>query len=273
MKSNQGEFQQFVLAFLVLFLHDIPVFGASHEILCNRTCGSRTVKYPFGFSGACPYILDSDCSEYGDIYLKGFQVQNFTRSSIIIQPWQSKNNNKSNCYEDVQILSHFKKHFGLTSGNVLLLADNCTNYDCNINTRDLRRLGSKYRDGRENCSTNVSGLITCLSITDGHWLSWKYLEGSACKYILSSLISQKGAYNGSINFEVDKVEMGWWVNGTCRRNSCSVNAKCSQFQNPNNYNETVHRCHCNQGFEGDGYPEGFGCQIGTENAMVFWICF
>jgi hypothetical protein len=73
MKSNQGEFQPFVLSFLILFLHRITMFGDA-EIPCNQTCGSRTMEYPFGFSGRCPYMLDRDCSgsECGNVYLKGF---------------------------------------------------------------------------------------------------------------------------------------------------------------------------------------------------------
>jgi hypothetical protein len=265
MKSNQGEFQPFVLSFLMLFLHRITMFGDA-EIPCNRTCGSRTVEYPFGFSGGCPYMLDRDCSgsECGNVYLKGFQVLDFTNSSIIIQPWR-RENNKLKCYDqDVDILSIFKPQFGLTNRNVLLLSGNSTEYDINFNITDLRRIGSKYYDGRENCSTNVSAPITCLTSNTSEWFPWKSLETSTCKYFLNSFISHGDAYNGSFSFDVDKVELGWWVNGTCLRNSCSAHAECSQFQNPNNNNETVHRCYCNQGFEGDGVSEGLGCHKGKE---------
>lgn len=254
MKQNQGEFQQSFLACLVLFLHRITVFGDA-EIPCNRTCGSRTVNYPFGFSSTCPYMLDSDCSESGDIYLRGFLVKGFTDSSIMIQPWQSQNK-KPKCYENTDILTIFKPQFGLTHRNILLL-DNCTNSDCKFDIADFRNVGSKYYDGRENCST--VGLDSCLSNTDGRWLAWKSLEASKCRYIVSSFIYLTTTYNGSITFDVDKLELAWWVNGTCLPSSCSAHATCSKFQNPNN-NETVHRCNCNPGFEGDGFLQGLGCQ-------------
>ena len=232
------------------------------EIPCNRTCGSRTVEYPFGFIGGCPYMLYRDCSgsESGNVYLKGFQVLAFTNSSIIIQPWR-RENNKLKCYDqDVDILSIFKPQFGLTNQNVLLLSGNSTKYDINFNITDLRRIGSKYYDGRENCSTNVSAPITCLTLNTYEWFPWKSLETSACKYFLSSLVS----YNGLLNVDVNKVELGWWVNGTCHPNSCSAHANCSQFRNPNKDNEMVHICYCNQGFEGDGFSEGLGCHKGKE---------
>lgn len=254
MKQNQGEFQQIFLACLVLFLHRITVFGNA-EIPCNRTCGSKTVNYPFGFSGTCPYMLDSHCSERGDIYLKEFRVLDFTDSSIIIQPWQSENK-KPKCYEDTDILSIFRAQFGLTRRNILLL-DNCTNSDCKFDIEDFRNVGSQYYDGRENCST--LGLDSCLSNTNGSWLAWDTLESSKCTSFVSSFIYLTTTYNGSIAFDVDKLELAWWVNGPCLPSSCSAHANCSQFQNPNN-NETVHRCNCNPGFEGDGFLQGSGCQ-------------
>lgn len=238
MKENQGEFQQLFLACLVLLLHRIAVFGDA-EIPCNRTCGSRTVKYPFGFSGTCPYILDSNCSESGAIYLKGFQVLDFTNSSIIIRPWQS-GNNKPKCYEDADILSVFRPQFGLTNRNILLL-ENCTNPDCKFDIADFRHVGSNYYDGRENC-TNI-GLNNCLSNTDGSWLAWKSLDASTCRHFVSSFLYLTTTFNGSITLDVDKLELAWWVNGTCLPSSCSAHAKCSQFQNPNNNNETVNRCY------------------------------
>jgi len=264
MKTNQGEFRPFLfetsesksrripailLAFPVLFLHRIALFTVA-EIPCNRTCGSTTVKYPFGFSGACPYILDSDCSESGDVHLNGFKVLNFTNSSIIVRPWQTKHN-KSSCYGDTGIPSFFKQQFGLTSRNVLLL-DNCTKSECKFNI-------TRYYDGRKNCSAK-SGLITCVSNTDGPWLSWNYLEASACKHFISSFISETAAIDtGSIRFDLDKLELGWWVNGACRPNSCSPHANCSNFRNPNN-TEWGHICNCKEGFEGDGFSKGVGCK-------------
>ena len=111
---------------------------------------------------------------------------------------------------------------------------------------------------------NVSTPITCLTSNTSEWFPWKSLETSTCKYFLNNFISHGDAYNGSFSFDVDKVELGWWVNGTCLRNSCSAHVECSQFQNPNNNNEMVHRCYCNQGFEGDGVSEGLGCHKGKE---------
>ena len=255
MRSNQGEFLQFILAFLVLFLHRIPVFGTALEIdHCDRTCGSTTVQYPFGFSSACPYMLDRNCSKNEDVYLKGFQVLDFTTTSIIIQSRQLQSlNNKSICSKVEDIFTKFNPQFSLTSRNLLLFSGNCSNVDFHFNVTDLDlnitelRNGPKHFDGIENCSKNISGSITSLMPPNNNteWFTIrKSLETSTCKYFLSILLSHNATYNRTTSLDADQLELSWWVNGPCIPDSCSANAYCSDFKNPNNNNEMVHRCYC-----------------------------
>ncbi|KAH9330865.1 hypothetical protein KI387_002973, partial [Taxus chinensis] len=226
---------------------------------CNRTCGSRTVKYPFGFSVECPYRLDTHCSPSGEVYLKGYKVTDITNETVIIDPW-SHHENSSNlvCFQELGILSVFTSQFALTSRNVFLLGPNCTQSDCSFNISNVLEMG----DRRENCSKALDRRrFACITVVGSQWLPWKMLEESTCRDMLSSTMYE-GQQNGSISFKVNNVDLAWWLNGTCR---CSANAICSEFLNPNS-NETVHRCSCAAGFSGDGFLEGSRCIKDVDSA-------
>ncbi|GLJ17748.1 hypothetical protein SUGI_0309810 [Cryptomeria japonica] len=240
------------------FLGLVPILLSvlsTAQSLCNRTCGSRTVRYPFGFNGDCPYTLDKDCSPNGEVYLKGYEVVDITNSSVMVDPW-SKNRNSSNvtCTKELNdISSDFRQQFALTDRNFLILGPNCTQSDCNFNLTNLLDLGNRRNSCREADMKN----FTCMSnMGFKGWLPWEMLQGSTCKTMLSSIIYEGDKnFSVSISIRVNNIELGWWVDGNC---SCSANATCQRFLNPNN-NQTVHRCSCIPSFQGDGFLEGTGC--------------
>eukprot|EP01018_Ginkgo_biloba_P026568 Gb_02535 [translate_table: standard] len=263
MKIGKGELVYYVLlAYLAIYLHKIIAFSNA-QILCNRTCGSTTVRYPFGFSGDCPYILDNRCSENGDVFIKGYKVFNFTSTSIIVAITNEATTDQ--CDQKPDILSVFKEKFGLSSRNVLLLK-NCTNLalDCKFNISSSVDVFSKGNSGgRGNCRGADVTNFSCLSKNESGWLPWARLEDSKCKSMLSNLICWTSPdQKGSIIVDFDKVELGWWVDGPCLNNSCSAHAICTEFQNPNT-RLRVHTCQCRKDFEGDGFAQGFGCTKGS----------
>lgn len=117
------------------------------------------------------------------------------------------------------MLSIFKPQFSLTNQNTLPF-ENFKKLDCKFNISYFRDIGSKYFDGRKNYS--IMGLNNCLSNVSGNWFPWDYLEASTCRYFVTMFIYMMNTFNGSVTFDVDKLDLGWWVNGTCLRNSCSI---------------------------------------------------
>uniref|UniRef100_A0A0D6QYW1 Protein kinase domain-containing protein n=1 Tax=Araucaria cunninghamii TaxID=56994 RepID=A0A0D6QYW1_ARACU len=256
-----SQMQQFLFGFLLIFVRKISYVLSNAEAPCNRTCGSTTVKYPFGFSASCPYRLDTDCSGSGDLHLKGFKVLDFTDESVIIDPW-NRNHSPTQCYQQLDILSDFKQQFALTGRNVFLLGENCTEPVCTLDVSTLIDVVYKDGSGRKNCTpVDSSRNHTCISMIGQKWVPWKNLEDSNCKDMMSSMIYE-GKQNSSISFKVNEIDLAWWMNGTCQTNSCSANANCTKFRNPNT-NKMAHRCKCLEGFVGDGFLQGSGCQKGS----------
>ena len=87
---------------------------------------------------------------------------------------------------------------------------------------------------------------------------------SGCKYLFSSFAVEQRKDDPDISLQFQLLELGWWLEGPCQ---CSPNATCT--------NVTVaagkfgFRCHCPQGYQGDGFLNGTGCRRLGESTIVF----
>ncbi|KAG5530530.1 hypothetical protein RHGRI_025470 [Rhododendron griersonianum] len=67
--------------------------------------------------------------------------------------------------------------------------------------------------------------------------------------------------NSKVSLQFQAAELGWWLGGGC---DCSAKAECT--------NVTVlgggsgYRCQCREGFVGDGFAGGGGCQKGESKS-------
>ncbi|KAI3713076.1 hypothetical protein L1987_71647 [Smallanthus sonchifolius] len=93
------------------------------------------------------------------------------------------------------------------------------------------------------------------------FINLKKLEAAGCRILLSSVTADvNGSSSPSVLPVLDyqKLELGWWVRGEC---GCDKNAAC---RNVSFENQTLgYRCHCNNGYAGDGFIAGDACRRGT----------
>ncbi|OIV94754.1 hypothetical protein TanjilG_12967 [Lupinus angustifolius] len=208
---------------------------------CEHHCGKQTLQYPIGFSKGCGVQLN--CTN-NQIHLGDFLIQNVTSSSIFI-------NLPSKCNRSMQsIVPLFSDNFAPTWDNSFLVQDCSTPLGgCVIPTSSF--LGNQTEV--ENCDSK-SGNISCFTRSEKQHeeldvVSYEELNQSKCKFLFSSV-----AIGQRIEFQV--VELRWWLYGSCGQ--CSPNATCATV----NLQEGMFgfRCHCYDGFIGDGFTDGTGCK-------------
>ncbi|KAF3778320.1 Wall-associated receptor kinase-like 14 [Nymphaea thermarum] len=234
MKPIRLETIVLIIVFDALLLPSIAVQN------CNRRCGSRNVPYPFGFSGQCPVKLL--CQE-DHITFHGLPVLNFTADSVILEF-------PMNCSRPFQ---HWRDFFGpsyaLTSQNGLLLS-NCSSLVSNC------VLSGPLITERLGIGCPLVN-VTCFSDDSGGFVNKSLVSGLKCDRLLSSLtLDDQSMPVKSLDFQT--VEVGWWLeNINC--SACSPDSNCSRIKSP----ATGQRgfiCKCNEGFVGDGFVDGDGCQ-------------
>lgn len=208
---------------------------------CNRTCGSRTVPYPFGFDHGCQNRLT--CLSDGNITLEGYPVANITANGVLIRYGLQ-------CKPRNQALDVFRRKYALTSQNILVV-NNCSAEDSNCAFFNVTKIEDKYPAAKGCNSSN----FRCLT-TNEHFIPWKSMNNSGCSEVLSGIFVDS-TVNLELKLDFGKVELGWWIEGNCL-NKCSTNANCTQFVSPNTGNP-AHICSCNDGFVGDGFLQGDGC--------------
>lgn len=233
---------------LLIFICILYLANAADH--CARTCGSgkstKHVPYPFGFSPGCPIRLT--CAD-ATAKIGEFKVQNVTADSILV-------NLPPKCHRKITSLYPlFGPNYGMTWQNSLLL-QNCTPSQ---NGFVIPTSLVEQRFNLKSCGVS-SDNITCYSwaYNDNHrtsFMSFNDLSRLRCKFMFSSLAFNSGG-NSAGSLEFQRLELGWWVNGSC---NCSKNADCHHnftFADGN----SGHRCRCKEGFEGDGFEAGNGCR-------------
>nr|TKR84362.1 hypothetical protein D5086_0000258560 [Populus alba] len=245
---------------LLLFITIIAIFIATISPTtkaqtsgsnCASSCGfgksARVVPYPFGFSDGCPILLNCESTE-GEIKIGEFQVQNITPNGILV-------NLPADCNRSIETISSlFGPNYGPSSKNSLLL-QNCSNpsNSCVISTSSFQgELHSK------NCEAAKNDSLSCYSLPYSgiDTLSYEGVNSTQCRSVFSSLAL--GSDSPVVSFQLERIELEWWIEGHCRDNFCSKNGNCSQVKLQNG--SVGFRCHCHDGFAGDGFNTGNGCR-------------
>lgn len=244
-----------IAVFVIVASFVIPTPGARAQnstSLCKRTCGTgesaKRVDYPFGFSSGCE--IELNCTPVNaterEIEIGGFRVLNVTRSSILVSL-------PAACDRSVgSVRPLFASSYAPTWANGFLL-QNCSTppsgSDCVIPTSFVK--------GAEHCG-NRSDNISCFSPENREFdvMGYKEVGGKGCKFLFSA-VSAVGSDGNSLEFQV--IELGWWMRGSCGEGEkCAANANCTDVRPPSGVNGS--RCECKEGFEGDGFAAGGGCQ-------------
>lgn len=234
---------------------------------CKSSCGTgksaNVVPYPFGFSNGCPIILK--CNQtVGDVRIGEFQVQNITPNGILI-------NIPAECDRSIKTIRPlFGQNFRPSSNNSFLLQNCNSSYksssSCDISTSSLRRdlnltnCGDKNHD--LNCYSPVPG--------DSDTFDYQSMISTQCKSVFSSLVF--GWESSVVSFQIERVKLEWWLSGHCadRHNRCSNNATCTQVKL---WDQSFgFRCHCTDGFAGDGFVDGNGCRRG-KSTWRYIFCY
>ncbi|KAK9061842.1 hypothetical protein SSX86_019026 [Deinandra increscens subsp. villosa] len=224
---------------------------------CTRVCtGSNpeiTVRYPFGFSDGCKIRLN--CSKTGEFRIREHQVLNLTRDHILLKLTA----NCSRLFTETNLLR--TRNYALTRRNGLILSQcNETFNNCVVSTS---LIATQFK--LPSCkSTNRS--LTCYydeNPNSMEFMDLKRLEMAGCKVLYSSITVDLRRNNLSMG--VQSLELGWWIEGDCH---CHKNAVCKNVSIDNE--RMGYRCHCGEGFDGDGFADGDGCRrVSSCNASKY----
>ncbi|KAM7250198.1 hypothetical protein ACFE04_022081 [Oxalis oulophora] len=216
---------------------------------CIRSCGSKTVSYPFGFSSDCPIQLK--CNETDNLMtINGvFSVKNITESSIYVDI-------PAECNRTVKSVEElFNVNYAPTWQNSFLLRG------CKVASNDCV-IPVAYVTGRSNSTTcGNNQTVNCFAHNSSSsgvdvMMSYDSLSRTGCEYLYSSF-----AVDSEFSLQFQRLELSWWMNGTVDGN-CDKNAN-STIVNLGNGTEG-YRCWCREGFKGDGFVHGSGCRRGIE---------
>ncbi|KAK7858721.1 wall-associated receptor kinase-like 14 [Quercus suber] len=246
-------FRIIVSIFIIVF--PIPTRAQSKDA-CNSSYGSegKTVQYPFGFSGSCPILLNfTPKNNVSEIHLEQFPVSSITAKSIFL-------NLSAECGRPIKTIEPLFNHpnYLPTIQNSLLL-QNCTpttttlNSSCVLSTSLFRaQFKPKKCDSR---SDNISCFSKQQSRETTPFLRSVDVEATHCTFLFSSMLVNSSA----LSLQFQTLELAWWLRGSCGINEtnpmCSMNSICKNVTGANGF-----RCSCEDGFRGDGYLHGQGCQ-------------
>ena len=225
----------------------------------NDSCGTgksaKRVHYPFGFSSDSPIRLN--CSKEGEIEIQNFKVQNVTTDSIVI-------NLPAQCHREIQKIEPlFGKNYALSSKNSLLF-QNCSSSSsgCVIPTSVFNG-----QNKLNNCN-GKSDNISCFPLdSESEFMSFANVTRTGCKFLLLSM-AVDWRNNSAVSLELGTAQLGWWLDHPCH---CAPNAKHTNLTVPGGFGC---RCSCKEGFDGDGFKDGDGCQEGKPlSPEVFFFCF
>ncbi|WCJ35325.1 Wall-associated receptor kinase-like 14 [Euphorbia peplus] len=229
---------------LFLFISSLTIFILLPLITSNsnsnHTCGNQHLSYPFGFSSGFPIKLTCNSSE--SLFLDGHNQILYVNDNTIRISLQPQ------CSRSIEtFLKLFTKHFAPSSTNAILL------YNCSSDVSPCSIPEINVQLKSPDCANNKN--ISCIfddTTRDGLFYPNKS-QINQCKYLLSS-ISSKYLNDSGVSLDLSVMDLVWWIPGSC---SCSEHADCSKVDTPDG---AGHRCKCRDGFVGDGFPGGTGCQ-------------
>lgn len=239
---------------LLLFFVILVITSSSSpaDANCNRVCKGSSreipVRYPFGFSDGCKIRLH--CADTGIFRIGKYQVLDLTTDHILIKL-------PAKCdrpFEDIRLLR--TNNYALTWRNGLLLG-NCSMMlnDCVVSTSII--------EGHFNLPSceSTNGSLNCYSDDTRdpvEFMNLIRLEMAGCRVLYSSItvdLNRNSTQNSSVSMGFQSMELGWWVEGDCH---------CHQKANCNNVSiddaRVGYRCHCIEGYDGDGFIDGDGCR-------------
>lgn len=265
-------FRIIVSIFIIVF--PIPTRAQSKDA-CNSSCGGGgknvTVQYPFGFSGSCPIQLN--CTSNSEIQLKGLslQVAHITSQSIFL-------NLSNDCRRPIESIEPLfsKSNYRPTVQNSLLLK-NCTKTQQNncVLSTSLFPFDSKTCDSNSKSGDNVSCFSQQSVVgnkTQQKFLDLEAVHNTTCNSVFSSIFVESNGNGSALSLQFHTLELQWWLNGSCSSNTSSICSKDSNCTDVKSDNGTIlgFRCSCKNGFRGDGYNGGEGCQKSESTPLQFF---
>lgn len=219
---------------------------------CQQSCGStKHLPFPFGFSSACEIQLK--CIN-DTVFIGEFPVQKITSDKILV-------NIPAKCGRPMKTLQQFfNLNYAPTRDNGILL-QNCTTpvTGCLIPST-LVQTNLEFLD----CGSSIKkDKISCYSEQNNEtaFIDYVNVTRTKCEYLISAVSTQTFSNSSAVSLEVQVVQLGWWLQGTC---SCSSSATCTNITSPIN-GQPGYRCSCNDGFHGDGFSAGVGCRKGMSS--------
>lgn len=242
-----------IILFTAIFILCSTATTSKNNNNCHRRCGDQTVKFPFGFSDDCEVKLNCTNKK---VKIGELTVQEVNSDSIFI--YLPAKCNRSTSF----ITPLFSKNFAPTWNNSFLV-QNCNSKlgGCVIPTSLF--FGTKI-DVEAGCddSRRRNDNITCFTQLQRRRVREDVLtledwNRIGCKFLFSAIAVVDRERVQDVPIQLEVVELGWWLQGSPR---------CSQDAN----RTVVHlagekqgfRCRCHEGFVGDGFSNGSGCQRG-----------
>ncbi|KAG6502405.1 hypothetical protein ZIOFF_042297 [Zingiber officinale] len=208
---------------------------------CNRSCGSYTAPYPFGFSGGCSIALNCSNPARSTYYVGDFAVRNLTQDAIVVDVQPS-------CNRSVHTASiFFRQNFALSNRTGVLLR-NCTRRHSGGNCSAESVLVD------DQCGTNYENTTCFLNAT-----AMKDLDSSGCEVFYTSGVAYKESV---LSVDLNTAELEWWLPQPCY---CDAN---SELVWVNGTSQSGCRCKCRSGFHGDGFVNGTGCRRGSSDGLI-----
>lgn len=243
-----------IIIALIITIFVVSSTEANNSTRCDRYCGTTTenrvrVQYPFGFTEGCGIRLN--CTDNKNIQIGDFIVQNVTSDNILL-------NLPANCGRPIhEIKQLISSNYAPTSRNNFLL-QNCSTplKGCLIQEKLL-----EDRFQVRGCESRTGNISCYLEEDRGRkFMSYENLNRTSCTVLFTSVameLDNDRRTNSSVALEFQALELGWLLEGSCK---CVANANCTPVSLDGRATATGFRCHCNQGFEGDGFIEGDGCR-------------
>ena len=250
--SMRKDLQRTILALICT----VTLVSAIKNDSCGTGKSAKRVHYPFGFSSDSPIKLN--CSKEGEIEIQNFKVQNVTTDSIVI-------NIPAQCHREIQKIEPlFGKNYALSSKNSLLF-QNCSSSSsgCVIPTSVFNG-----QNKLNNCNGKSDNNISCFPLdSESEFMSFANVTRTGCKFLLLSM-AVEWRNNSAVSLELGTAQLGWWLDHPCH---CAPNAKHTNLTVPGGFGC---RCSCKEGFDGDGFKDGDGCQEGKPlSPEVFFSVF
>lgn len=233
--------------------------GAGNLGPCKKSCGAnQPLQYPFGFSSSCPIRLE--CKKNSGIQIGEFLVLNITSSSIIVD-LPAECNRFINSTKPL-----FGTHYAPTWNNSLLLRS-CTSQlnACTVPTSFVRNLIDV-----KTCNSKSDNISCFTKESEGEEImSYKNVTLRNCTSLFSSILLHSEGTESLVSLQFQRLELGWWLEGKC---DCSNDSICTPVPIPDRKMGGF-RCKCRDGFSGDGFSSGDGCQKGESTRLVLFILF